>query len=62
VAGAEISIADFAIWPWASRYEWQRIDMGSFPNVQRWYTALAGRPGVQKGYDVPAKGHTIPMP
>ena len=40
VAG-EYSIADIAIWPWISRYEWQTIDMKQYPNVLRWYTTIA---------------------
>lgn len=62
VAGDEITIADFAIWPWASRYEWQRIDLNDFPNVKRWYVELANREGVKKGYDIPSFGNEIPMP
>lgn len=62
LAGDFLSIADFATWPWFSRYEWQGIDLAEFPNVRRWYLELAARPGVQRGYDVPAMGHTIPLP
>lgn len=62
LAGDDLSIADFATWPWASRYEWQRIDLNAFPNVKRWYLELAARPGFQKGYDVPARGMDIPLP
>ncbi len=62
LAGDFLSIADFATWPWFSRFEWQGIDLGDFPNVRRWYVELAERPGVQRGYDVPAMGHAIPMP
>jgi GST-like protein len=61
VAGS-YSIADMAIWPWISRYEWQQIDLAQFPNVKRWYVAIAKRPAVQKGYDVPVKQPGIPMP
>lgn len=61
VAG-EYSIADISIWPWISRFEWQTIDMNDFPNVKRWYTAIAGRPAVQRGYDVPVPQQGIPMP
>lgn len=61
VAG-EYSIADIALWPWASRFEWQTIDLKDFPNVQRWYAAIAGRPAVQKGYHVPVPQPSIPMP
>jgi len=61
VAG-EYSIADIAIWPWISRFEWQTIDIKAFPNVVRWYKAIAARPAVQRGYDVPVKQPAIPMP
>jgi GSH-dependent disulfide-bond oxidoreductase len=58
----EYSIADIATWPWISRYEWQQIDLASYPNVLRWYLAIADRPAVQRGYDVPAKVGEIPRP
>ena len=61
VAG-DYSIADMAIWPWISRWQWQAIDMDKFPNVKRWYTAIASRPAVQKGYKVPKDVGEIPMP
>jgi GST-like protein len=56
------SIADIAIWPWVSRYEWQTVDLKQYPNVLRWYRAIAGRPAVQKGYHVPEKVQEVPMP
>ena len=58
----QLSVADFAIWPWVSRYEWQTVDLNQYPNVKRWYLAIAGRPSVQKGYHVPKKVQEIPMP
>lgn len=58
----EYSIADIAIWPWVSRFEWQRIDLEAYPNVMRWYLAIAERPAVQRGYHVPAYVNDIPMP
>lgn len=61
VAG-DYSIADMSIWPWISRFEWQTIDMNAFPNVVRWYTAVAERPAVQRGYHVPVEQPGIPMP
>ena len=61
VAG-DYSIADMAIWPWASRFEWQTIDLKDFPNVLRWYREIAARPAVQKGYHIPIKQPEIPMP
>jgi GST-like protein len=58
----EYSVADIAIWPWISRFEWQTIDLGQYANVKRWYVAIANRPAVQRGYDVPKKVSDIPMP
>ena len=61
VAG-EYSIADIAIWPWTSRFQWQEIDLSEFQNVRRWYIEIAERPAVQKGYQVPKFSGDIPMP
>ena len=58
----EYSIADMATWPWTSRFDWQQIDLGEFPNVRDWYVRIAERPAVQKGYDVPKHVTDIPMP
>jgi len=58
----DYSIADIATWPWISRFEWQQIDLAKYPNVKRWYVAIAKRPAVQKGYQVPKKVTDIPMP
>jgi GSH-dependent disulfide-bond oxidoreductase len=61
VAG-EYSIADMSIWPWISRFEWQQMDLGKFPNVKRWYEEIAARPAVQRGYHVPKPVGEIPLP
>ena len=56
------SIADMAAWPWISRFEWQEIDLGAFPNVRDWYCRIAEREAVQKGYHVPKFVSDVPMP
>ena len=61
VAG-DYSIADIAIWPWVSRFEWHNPNFAEFENVVRWYKTIAARPAVQRGYDVPVKQDGIPMP
>ncbi len=61
VAG-DYSIADMAIFPWVARHDWHRVDLTAFPNVLRWYRALAARPAVQRGYQVPSDVGPIPMP
>lgn len=58
----DYSIADISIWPWISRFEWQQMDLNKFPNVKRWYTTIAQRPAVQKGYKVPKDVGEVPMP
>ncbi len=57
----EYSIADMAIWPWVSRWDWQNIDLNQLPNIKRWYKKIALRPAVIKGYSVPS-ATTIPLP
>lgn len=61
VAG-DYSIADIAIWPWISRFEWQQIDLNGYSNVKRWYVEIAKRPAVVKGYAVPKDTGPIPLP
>jgi len=58
----EYSITDMATWPWTSRFDWQQIDLGEFPNVKDWYLRIAERPAVQSGYNVPKYVTDIPMP
>lgn len=58
----EYSLADIACWPWISRYEWQRIDLDEYPNIKRWYVAIAARPAVQRGYRVADGQQEIPLP
>jgi len=58
----QYSIADIAVWPWISRYEWQEIDLKQYPNVLRWYLAIANKPATQKGYKVPKDVGEIPIP
>ena len=61
VAG-EYSIADIALWPWIARFERHGIDLTAFPNVTRWYLAIAERPAVRRGYRVPGQAKDIPLP
>jgi GST-like protein len=57
----EFSVADIAIWTWASRFDYQQIDIDDFLNVRRWYVQLAERPAFQRGYSVPIE-EPIPLP
>lgn len=58
----DYSIADIAIWPWIARFEWHKVDINQFANVKRWYVSIAGRPAVQKGYQIPKDAGAVPMP
>jgi len=58
----EYSLADIAVWPWISRFEWQQIDLNNYPEVKRWYLNIAQRSAVIAGYDVPGLNEKIPLP
>jgi len=58
----DYSVADIAIWCWASRFEFHQIDLDDYPEVRRWYVKLAGRPAFQRGYVVPTDVGPIPLP
>jgi Glutathione S-transferase len=49
VAGDFYSIADMAIWPWASLWEKQEQTLDDKPHLKRWIARIASRPGVQRG-------------
>lgn len=60
IAG-DYSIADIAIWPWVSRYEWHQVDLEAYPNVQAWYRRILTRDAVQRGYHIPHDAGPIPQ-
>ncbi|MFY0597809.1 MAG: glutathione S-transferase N-terminal domain-containing protein [Cognatishimia sp.] len=60
IAG-DYSIADMAIWPWVSRYEWHQVDLSAYPNVQAWYRNILKRDAVQRGYHIPHDAGPIPQ-
>jgi len=49
MAGA-YSIADMAAYPWIVPYEAQGQTLEDFPNLKRWFEAIAARPAVQRAY------------
>jgi GST-like protein len=50
VAGADYSIADMAIYPWVVPHEAQGQDLADFPNIKRWFDAIAARPATVSAY------------
>ena len=53
VAGEDYSIADMAIYPWIVPHQRQQQDLDTFPNLKRWFEAVAARPATIAAY---AKG------
>ncbi len=47
----EYSIADMACYPWTVSHERQRIDLGDYPNVRRWFETMRSRPAVERAYE-----------
>ncbi len=49
VAGDFPSVADFAIWPWASQWMRQEQHLADMPHVERWLRHLGQRPALRRG-------------
>lgn len=49
VAGNELSIADFALYPWVAYHQWAGVDLDGLDHVSRWLAELSKREGVQRG-------------
>jgi len=50
VAG-DYSIADMASYPWIVSHERQSQDLNDFPNLKRWFEAIAARPATERAYE-----------
>ncbi|WP_432473213.1 glutathione S-transferase N-terminal domain-containing protein [Amphritea sp. HPY] len=49
----ELSIADFAVYPWACRFEWQGIHPEDFPHMKAWMERMDQIEFVKRGMQVP---------
>ena len=49
----EYSIADIATYPWVWRHEVHQVKLEEFPNVKRWFDAIAAQPAVKRGMEIP---------
>jgi GST-like protein len=53
----DYSIADMACWPWVVTHRAQGIELGDFPEIQRWFQLIASRDAVKRamrlGSDLP---------
>ena len=52
IAGDRYTIADIAIFPWLRSWQNQGIDWTNYPNLKKWFDAIAARPAVQRGVAV----------
>ena len=52
IAG-DLSIADFATYPWARSHAWSGVDFDGLSNLEAWMERISERPAVQRGLDVP---------
>lgn len=49
----EYGIADIANWSWVKTHRWARIPVDGLDHLQRWIDAIAARPAVQRGIELP---------
>jgi GSH-dependent disulfide-bond oxidoreductase len=50
IAGDHYSIADMASYPWIVPHQAQGQNLDDFPHLQRWFRAIAARPGTVRAY------------
>jgi len=60
IAG-DYSIADMACYPWIVPHQRQQQDLEQFPNLKRWFEAVAGRPATARAYEKGAPYTTSPV-
>jgi GSH-dependent disulfide-bond oxidoreductase len=60
LAGKNYTIADIATFPWIARHEIHDIGLKNFKNLTRWYSSIAKRDAVIKGYDFLKRGENVP--
>lgn len=51
INGDDYSIADMACYPWIVPHERQQQNLDDFPNLKRWFTAIAERPATIRAYE-----------
>lgn len=51
----DYSIADIATYPWLAIHDWAGVSVDGLPALQRWMQAVAARPAVQKGLQMPVR-------
>lgn len=52
IAGEAYSIADMASYPWIVPHQNQGQNLDDFPNLKRWFEAIAARPATIQAYEI----------
>jgi GST-like protein len=52
LTGGGYGMSDIATFPWLRSWEKQGIALSDYPNLERWFNAIAARPAVQRGLEV----------
>ena len=57
----ELSIADFATFPWVRWYEWADVKIDDLPHLHRWVKQMEERQAVQRGIAIPYKDPEVAL-
>ena len=57
----EFSVADMAAYPWIVPHERHKQRIADFPNLKRWFDAIAARPATMRAYKGVAASYSKPM-
>jgi GST-like protein len=49
----DYGIADIANWSWVKTHRWARVPIDGLDHLERWIDAIAARPAVQRGIEIP---------
>lgn len=55
ICGADYGVADMACYPWIVPHERQGQNLDDFPDLKRWFEAIAARPATVKAYEIGAR-------
>ncbi|THV92350.1 glutathione S-transferase [Aureobasidium pullulans] len=53
LVGNKYSIADIANYSWVNLAYFSGVNLAQFPNLEKWWKSINGRPAVQKGQSIP---------
>lgn len=58
----DYSIADIANWAWVRTHNWSGVSTDGLQHLRRWIDAIAARPAVQKGLQMPPSTRDLTKP